>query len=412
LAIIGTERHESRRIDNQLRGRAGRQGDPGSSQFFVSLDDEIMRIFGGDQIAKVMNFLQIEEDQAIENSMVSKAIESAQTKVESFFFDQRKRLVDFDDVMNKHREIIYTRRRNLLETAKQIEEADQAGLKQQILDYLSQEVRSIILRRFSDLWSAEDANLLINDLIKIIPFDEASQKRLEKKIFALANFEQIETELLEIVKKTYDLREEKLGSDLMRELEKYVVLSSVDEQWMDHLDMMEDLRQGIWLRGDKNTVLSEYKRESFNMFEALIERIQSMITERVFRVQPLMQNPSPLLQNINLETTSNQGANLAQALASDPSLQSGQSSPATAVNRQAKAGRQAGSNNQDLAGALGALRGRTVASAHSGSTTNTASLLTEKKVDIGRNDLCPCGSGLKYKKCGLLGKCVENGGQI
>jgi len=411
LAIIGTERHESRRIDNQLRGRSGRQGDPGSSQFFVSLDDEIMRIFGGEQIAKLMNLLQIDEQQVIENKMVSKAIESAQTKVETFFFDQRKRLVDFDDVMNKHREIIYKRRRRLLEVAtisiKQAqsddrlanvivdEQGQETTLKAQILDYIQQEVTLLVNNRLSlentDAESeAEAYQLIVKDFTKIIPFDEASQQKIAKKLAKEKDPSALIDELMKVVEQAYESREAKVGEALMRELEKFVILSTIDEKWMDHLDMIDDLRQGIWLRGDKNTVLSEYKREAFKMFEELINNIQSNIATRIFRIQPLVQQQSVIPKNMQLDKA-DVADSLLQAVAADP-RRAGQTPPPAA-------GKTA--NTSDLAKLLAN------ANNNQPSTTSTnrsdSSAPTTGSEKIGRNDPCPCGSGLKYKKCGLIG---------
>ncbi|NMA29789.1 MAG: hypothetical protein GX943_01875, partial [Candidatus Pacebacteria bacterium] len=405
LAIVGTERHESRRIDNQLRGRAGRQGDPGSSQFFVSLDDEIMRIFGGEQIAKVMTFLKIEEQQAIENKMVSKAIESAQTKVESFFFDQRKRLVDFDDVMNKHREIIYARRRRLLEVATiSINSSDsddqlanpiidmsgqETTLKEQILDYVKQELSFSLSNRLA--FEDPDSNtydLIIKDFIKIIPFDEASQRGLNKKITKETDPELLLEQLMKVVNQTYELREDKSGEALMRELEKFVILSTIDEKWMDHLDMIEDLRQGIWLRGDKNTVLSEYKREAFKMFEDLISNIQSTIAARIFRIQPMVQETA-MPQNIQLGKVDPRAASLMEAVSQDPSQK-------RSTNPQAK--KIVGDSN-DLAKILAATNNNSASQTNRQAPVNNPPVKSEK---IGRNDPCPCGSGLKYKKCGLI----------
>ncbi len=407
LAIVATERHESRRIDNQLRGRAGRQGDPGTSQFFVALDDEIMRIFGGEQIAKVMDFLKIDEDQAIENTMVSKAIESAQVKVETFFFDQRKRLVEFDDVMNKHREIIYRRRRRLLEagtvkvkpselsddklaTVLTDEEGKKTTLKDQIMDYLSNEVTSLVSLRAPENFTEEEFEAIVKEFARIIPFDEASQKRLSGKIAKLNTTEEISSELLEVVNKTYESRETTLGEKVMRELEKYVVLSTIDEKWMDHLDSIEDLREGIWLRGDKNTVLAEYKKEAFAMFEGLIASVESTITARIFRVQPMMQR-STMPEKINLQAPSEATPSLGQAVAVEQRQEQTQRSP----GKPGSAG--------DLAAALGKMDGASGLGGLAAAKTTTGSGSTDKYAKVGRNDLCPCGSGLKYKKCGLVG---------
>ncbi len=404
LAIVATERHESRRIDNQLRGRAGRQGDPGTSQFFVALDDEIMRIFGGEQIAKVMDFLKIDEDQAIENPMVSKAIESAQVKVETFFFDQRKRLVEFDDVMNKHREIIYKRRRRLLEagtikittsrksddkleTILVNEKGQKTTLKDQIMDYLSNEITGLVTLRAPENFTAEEFEAISKEFARIIPFDDVSQKRLAEKIGQLNNTEEISSELLQVVSKTYESREKVLGEAVMRELEKFVVLSTIDEKWMDHLDGIEDLREGIWLRGDKNTVLAEYKKEAFIMFENLITEIESTIAARIFRIQPLMTR-STMPEKINLQAPSEATPSLGQAVQVE--------------RRQENASANVGGGKPGNAGDLAAVLGKIGGSSGSDRTT-TGSGSSDKYAKVGRNDLCPCGSGLKYKKCGLIG---------
>ena len=362
----------------------------------------------GEQIAKVMNFLQIDEQQAIENKMVSKAIESAQTKVESFFFDQRKRLVDFDDVMNKHREIIYTRRRRLLEVAtvaiNKSNSDDQLAnpiidmsgqettLKEQITDYVKQELNFALNTRLATD-SLDDGvyQLIVKDFIKIIPFDEASQQRLTKKIIKEKDSQLILDQLMKVVKQTYELREDKIGEALMRELEKFVILSTIDEKWMDHLDMIEDLRQGIWLRGDKNTVLSEYKREAFKMFEDLINNIQASVAARIFRIQPMVQRSAAMPQNIQLGRADSQTSDLLQAVARDPS----QKKMPTSSNKKNV------TSTDDLAKILASGNNRSATQANNqiSSSTNPPTK-TEK---IGRNDPCPCGSGLKYKKCGLIG---------
>ena len=376
LHIIGTERHESRRIDNQLRGRAGRQGDRGSSLFFLSLEDEIMRIFGGEQISKMMDFLKIEESQPIEHSMVSKAIESAQIKVEGFFFDQRKRLVDFDDVMNKHRDIIYKRRRRLLETAADI---DSDSLKSQILEYIQHQIAALVSLYAPQDFSDEEYEILINEFIKIIPFDEKSQQTLQKTLSKLTEPNEIENKLMEIVHQTYNKREKLVGRDQMRQMEQIVTLSTIDEKWMDHLDEIESLREGIWLRGDKQTVLSEYKKEAFTMFEQLIHLIESTIASRIFRIQLGIQPQ----QRINTQQMVEKKENINEPLAKEVS---DATVPSAKTSLQTTKG-----NISDLASVLGSAKGKTQV---------TGSKL--KKVKIKRNDPCPCGSGLKYKKCGLI----------
>ncbi len=381
LCIIATERHESRRIDNQLRGRSGRQGDPGSSQFFVSLDDDIMRIFGGDQIAKVMDFLKIEDDQPIEHNMVSKSIESAQVKVEGFFFDQRKRLVEFDDVMNQHRDIVYHRRRGLLELASASPAEAKASLKDQIMQYLEQDITALVSLRASDGFSRDELDAIMKEFVKVIPFDDASVQRLREQALAYSTTTELIEFLLKVVKETYQAREKVFGAQTMRELERVVTLSTIDEKWMDHLDEMDALREGIWLRGDKRTVLSEYQKEAFNMFETLMQTIESTIASRVFRVQPLSQN---------LQRQAPQRVELKKESVNESLMKEiADATPPTEL----KSPQQVKGSVSDLAAALG-------------SAKKTTSIARPQPgiagVKIGRNDLCPCGSGLKYKKCGLI----------
>lgn len=383
LYIIGTERHESRRIDNQLRGRAGRQGDPGTSQFFIALEDDIMRIFGGEQITKVMDFLKFDENQPIEHGMIGKAIESAQVKVEGFFFDQRKRLVEFDDVMNKQREIIYKRRRRLLEKTAEASnsprQTEAASLKEDVLGYVREEITSLSNLYAPQDYTPEEYNALVKEFSKIIPFDSTSQKALQKKIAELHTPEEITDQLIEVAEKTYDSREKSIGLEQMRTIERLVTLSTIDEKWMDHLDAMESLREGIWLRGDKRTVLSEYKKEAFGMFESLIGETESAIASRIFRshLQPLQQSAIP--QNfIEQKDDVNESLDKEVADASVPEAAAAQA-PAKAKG-----------SLSDLAAALKTAK----------STPKPQPGVSHAK--IGRNDPCPCGSGLKYKKCGLI----------
>lgn len=388
LYILGTERHESRRIDNQLRGRAGRQGDPGTSQFYISLEDDIMRIFGGDQITKVMDFLKFDENQPIEHNMIGKAIESAQVKVEGFFFDQRKRLVEFDDVMNKQREIIYKRRRRLLEKAAQVQEGENTeSLREDVLEYVKEEVSSIATMYAPQDYTPEEYNTLVKEFSKIIPFDTASQRELQKSISEYHTPEEITDALLEVANKTYTAREKSLGDNQMRTVERLVTLSTIDEKWMDHLDAMDSLREGIWLRGDKRTVLSEYKKEAFGMFENLISQVESSIASRIFRahLEPL-QTPTMPTNIIEHKEDVNESLDKEVQDASLPE-------PAAAAPTTTKG------NLSDLAAALS-----TAKAAPARPTPGV------EKAKIGRNDPCPCGSGLKYKKCGLINAPQHTGG--
>lgn len=398
LHVIGSERHESRRIDNQLRGRAGRLGDPGSSQFFVSLEDEIMRIFGGEQISRVMDFLKIDEDQPIEHPMVSKSIESAQVKVESFFFDQRKRLVQFDDVMNKQREIIYKRRRRLLELAtaevqkvsneqlseqprQRLDDAESdISLKDEIKNYVTDEVKAVVNTYAPQNENDQEAyEKIVNEFSTIVPFDDKSQKQLTSKLQDQTETDKISNELLEIVDQIYAAREKALDAGQMRNMERMVILSTIDQKWMDHLDEMEALKDGIWLRGDKQTVLSEYKKEAFAMFEDLIDSVESTIAHKIFRVQLIRETPAKnLLDQAQLKKEDIHESITKEVQDATPPQQAAQ---ATTNTR--------GSVN-DLANAL---KGAGSAPGPGRST---------QKAKIGRNDPCPCGSGLKYKECGLI----------
>ncbi len=388
LHIIGSERHESRRIDNQLRGRAGRQGDPGSSQFFIALEDEIMRLFGGAQISKMMDFLKIEEDQPIEHGMVGSAIQSAQIKVEGFFFDQRKRLVEFDDVMNKQREIIYKRRRRILEQAQPTTE-DKATkrdpLKQEIIEYIDSEVENMVRARAPHDFTEDEFDAIIKEFTKIIPFDDRSQQELRTTISSDTSAEAIIDRLKEIVRTTYDSREEVLNPVVMRDLERFVMLSTIDEKWMDHLDEMDNLRDGIWMRGDKSTVLSEYKKEGFNMFEQLIQSIESTIANRIFRVH-IHDQPNIVIQPSQIREQK-------QGVFGDLAQQVNQ---AAADQKTAKPATQKGST-ADFAAAFA--NAKATKKPQPGAAT----------IKIGRNDPCPCGAinpktgkVFKYKLCGLV----------
>ena len=377
LHIIGTERHESRRIDNQLRGRAGRQGDPGSSSFFVSLEDEIMRLFGGEQIGKMMNFLQIEENQPIEHQMISKAIEQAQIKVEGFFFDQRKRLVEFDDVMNKQREVVYSLRNKILHGEK--------DLRVDILNAVNDAITSLVTMRAPDQFTQEEYDAIVKEFISIIPFDDTSQQQLRGQLKEQKEADAIITFLQNIARDIYAQREKEFGDQVARDMERYVMLTTIDEHWMDHLDNMDTLREGIWLRGDKQTVLSAYKKEAFEMFEALMGRIDDAVAHRVFRLQPLNVSPEqraaanqPLQQAVEVKEEVFAGSIAQEAQKAEQGLKA----PASTKG-----------SLSDLAAAMSKAKGGSVAKpgvAH---------------MKIGRNDPCWCGktksdgTPVKYKHC-------------
>lgn len=275
LHIIGTERHESRRIDNQLRGRAGRQGDPGSSRFFISLEDELMRRFGAENIMAMMDRLGLEEDQPIESKMITRAIEQAQKRVEGNNFEVRKVVLQYDDVMNQQRQIIYQQRSEVLESE---------GIREIVLDMVRATVSRIVETHCTaDLVPEEWDLQAIVDYCNNTVFsgEQLTEKELKGK-----EKEEILEYLHERLDVVYAEREEEIGEEAMREFEKVVVLRAVDSKWMDHIDAMDQLRQGIHLRayGGSNP-LREYQFEGFEMFEEMVERIQEEVTTYVMRAK-------------------------------------------------------------------------------------------------------------------------------
>jgi preprotein translocase subunit SecA len=279
LHIIGTERHESRRIDNQLRGRAGRQGDPGSSRFYISLEDDLMRLFGGDNIAVVMEKLGIEEDQPIEHGIITRAIENAQRRVESRNFEARKHVLEYDDVMNQQREVIYQQRRQILEGT---------NLKGQIWDMIAG-----CIQRGLDIFADPKIYPEEWDLAGLIEYLEGIY--MPPKVMIQSELERYTREELQQLiydrsLELYDYKEKDLGSDTMRELERVVMLRVVDSKWIDHLDGMDDLREGIGLRAyGQRDPLTEYKFEAYDAFQQMIESIQGDIVRNIFHVNIVKQ---------------------------------------------------------------------------------------------------------------------------
>ncbi len=356
LHVIGTERHESRRIDNQLRGRAGRQGDPGSSRFFVALDDEIMRLFGGDQVSKLMSFFNIPEDQPLEHGIVSKSIEQAQTKVEQFNFDSRKHLLEYDDVMNKQREIIYDMRRKILE--------DGTTLKPGMLEKIDSEVADL-----AALYGSEDADIkkLVDEFSTIIPFDEASQKGLIQQLTPMRDAERIET-LQKIAKDVYEQKENQSGEKITRYIEQQEMLRVIDTLWMEHLETMEDVQEafrGVRRYGEQGDPIVGYKKEAFDKFEKLIATIDYEIVHRIYKVAVIPEGQQEQQQIVT---------NAAQI--EDISI------PTPAPAEAAKP----------------AEKSPILANWGSPAPTNQQPAASNQK-KLGRNDPCWCGSGKKYKKC-------------
>jgi preprotein translocase subunit SecA len=290
LYVIGTERHEARRIDNQLRGRSGRQGDPGSSRFYVSLEDEVVRRFGGERIKGIMDWVGMDESMPIENKLVNRSIEGAQVRVEGFHFDMRKHLVEYDDVVNKHRELIYTERRKIL---------DGTELKANILTMVKDEIRAMVASHIADEhgvgWDAEG---LIADVATVFPLPPAltADSLLEMKP------RQMEEKLAGLAEALYEERAGEVGSENMRVLERLVMLRVIDSLWVEHLTAMENMRlQAGWQTLRQTRAVDAYKREGYRQFQTLLDTIQHDVTHTIYHVgitrkEPSAQAPSPMAQ--------------------------------------------------------------------------------------------------------------------
>ena len=370
LHVIGTERHEARRVDNQLRGRSGRQGDPGSSRFYLSLEDDLMRIFGGEKIASIMDRLALPEDQPIENKLISRSIEQAQVKVEGFHFDARKNLVEYDNVINQQREIIYNLRGKVLEAK---------DLKNEILEKLGDQIDKILLISWPVEGEEPDFEKIVVNLLEIVPFDDASIKRLKGQLKDLDGKENIRAFLVKVIDDIYVSREKDLV-EIMKQVERFAYLGSIDKHWIDHIDHLDGLREGVRLRAyGQRDPLVEFKNEAFGLFEGLLDRIDAELARRIFRVG-VMRQPRPEIP-------------LAQATTNVDTLdQTGLMDTPTPE--------------------LGAERGTPAFAGSPSPITNHQSPATnssEGRKKIGRNDPCPCGAinpetskPYKYKKCGLI----------
>lgn len=271
LHVLGTERHESRRIDNQLRGRSGRQGDPGSSQFYVSLEDDLMRIFGSERLAGIMDSLGLDDSVPIENKLVSRSLESAQKKVEGHNFDTRKQLVEYDDVMNRHREVIYGRRRKALEAK---------SLQEDILAMIDSQVQVQVTVHTNDRTGETDQQALREAINNLVPVDDDLAAKL-----AAAHPTEIGPMVRKQAVEAYAARVEQYGPEVMKMLERYVYVSALDRLWIDHLDAMENLRGGIGLRAiGQRDPLVEYKREGYRMFKQLLDLLEGEIASTIFKM--------------------------------------------------------------------------------------------------------------------------------
>ncbi len=286
LHIVGTERHESRRIDNQLRGRSGRQGDPGSTRFYLALDDDLMRLFGGDRIARMMERLKVPDDEAIEHGLVTRAIENAQRKVELYHFNIRKNVLEYDDVMNKQREIIYAERRKVLEGADLRSNVQE--MMRRTTDALTDQYVNPGLHH--DEWDIAGLRQAVGGLSQLLA------RNLTMEELRGRGVEDLKVYLFEQVTMAYDVKEGAVGADTMRQLERYLLLRIIDQRWIDHLHDMDALREGIGLRayGQKDP-LREYKREAFETFQDLLKSIQLDFVHQAFNVQLVYDLP-PALQ--------------------------------------------------------------------------------------------------------------------
>jgi preprotein translocase subunit SecA len=336
LHILGTSRHESRRIDNQLRGRSGRQGDPGSSRFYLSLEDDLLRIFGSDRISGIMDKMGMEEDEPIEHNIISRAIENAQRKVEGHNFDIRKHLLEYDDVMNKQREIIYQQRREVLESD---------SVKNIIYDMIADAMQDVAAEFVQDKVPSEDwdwegvAERLFNLLGTRIEPAEEDKKNLDAEKF---------TEKLEaLARELYAAQEKKIDPETMQYLERVILLQTVDSNWKEHLLNMDHLKEGIGLRGyGQKNPLNEYKREGFEMFGAMIDIVKEKTLGALFRIQLVQEDE---------------------------------------VDRQALERKQQ-QQEKDM-------------QLRHGEAAADKQTVKREGAKVGRNAPCPCGSGKKYKKC-------------
>jgi len=346
LYVIGTEKHESRRIDNQLRGRAGRQGDPGRSMFIVSLEDDLMRVFGGEQISGLMTRFNFPEDQPLAHGLVSKVLEQAQVKVEGFNFEIRKNLLDYDDVLNKQREIIYKMRQDVVHNKEDIIEL--------VLSKVDAAVAAIVQFNLFAEGEHDGHKVVIDEFANIIPFDEHSKGHLYEQIQQLGGVEKTIEFLTGIPRQLVKTWEGQFGRDQLANVYKMITLSTIDNLWMDHLTSIEDLRTGIGLRGyAQRDPLVEYKNESFAMFERLVATIDDEISHRAFRInlgEVVPQQAAPIAQN---------------AITNTPESEVGEKAEKKVSSKKVK-------------------------------TTEDGTNETKK---LGRNDPCWCGSGKKWKKC-------------
>jgi preprotein translocase subunit SecA len=365
LHIIGTERHESRRIDNQLRGRSGRQGDPGSTRFFISLEDELMRIFGKnmERVGGLMD-----EDTPLESRLVSRSIESAQSKVEGYNFDARRHVVEYDDVMNTQRKIIYEERRKILTGAD-----TRSNVLSFIRDMIADTAPGYCDARHKDLW---DLPGLFEHMGQIVPLPALMQVKDQ-----LGNTPEAVIEAIyDMVEQAYEAREQEVSPEVLRQIEKWIMLRAIDSRWVAYLTTMEHLKDAIGLQGyAQKDPLIEYKNEAFTAFDQLKRDIQFEIATSIFRVEvvrdePARPAPQPAMVGVASGPSDSPGTGVADALA-------------------------AGAGNPTPAAPAAAAQATRGAALPVGGGGGTAVAQAQTQGKVGRNDPCPCGSGRKYKRC-------------
>ena len=374
LTVIGTERHESRRIDNQLRGRAGRQGDPGETQFYLSLEDDLMRMFGGERMDKISNLMvatEMGDDQPIQHKMISKAVEGAQRKVENINFSMRKNVLEYDDVMNKQRQVIYAERNKILDG-------------KDLSDHIDEVIADTIKRCVTEFCPV-DSHEGERDLEGLHKWVVELTGRPDLPTFEDAPYDVLCERVLDMVKRVYDAKAERLGEDLMSELDRQVMLRVIDTRWMGYLQEMDYLKQGIGLRGfGQRDPLVEYKTEAFRAFQMLVDTMYEDYLRTVMHAE--FKNPEVARARIEGE----RNPALAGARMSGPAEVDGDTGSST-IQRQAA----------QQAATAGAGRAPQGATGNAGATVRTyrKDQSGDPYANVGRNDPCPCGSGKKFKNC-------------
>lgn len=395
LFILGTERHESRRIDNQLRGRAGRQGDNGASQFYVSMEDSLMRLFGGEKMQRMMEFLKVPDDMPIENKMISGSIESAQKKVEGHNFDIRKHLVEYDDVMNAHREIIYGRRKKIL-----MHEDIAAEIQALIFNEAELTVDAFTENRKLEDWDLEN---LAKALMKI--YENPAQPITKAKLEEFIKVTELKEFAVKYLKDAYSMREKEVGdSNLLRHAERQIYLTTIDRLWMEHLENMRHLREKVSLRGyGQRDPLIEYKSEAFQAFEELLGNIRANTIVALFRLQvekraAPIQVVSAIPQNVMTNEESVEDI-LTGNREFTPEQQKEFAAAAAEVMRVDPAIANLGKSGESVVRADDTEYTPAKASNPTVIRVDNSEEKSSDGKEVGRNDACPCGSGKKYKKC-------------